>query len=146
MINLKIAFHKHPMPLGWELRVAAATGIPYWVSTYAYACHNWRGYVEIFVLILLCSLLSIIMYGYDLLDLITFALIPVIILVHHLTSSHLSAISNLCFTFSHTSSDPSPTLCALLTLLVFSYFNNSGGSHQQMHLAFPTEPPAPTCK
>ena len=34
MINLKIAFSKHPMPLGWELRVAAATGIPYWVSTY----------------------------------------------------------------------------------------------------------------
>jgi hypothetical protein len=76
MINLKIAFHKHPMPLGWELRVAAATGIPYWVSAYGYACHNWRGYIRSFVLVLLFLLLLIIMWGYDLLDLIKFTLFP----------------------------------------------------------------------
>ena len=32
LINLKLAFKAHPLPVGWELRVAEGTGIPYWID------------------------------------------------------------------------------------------------------------------
>ena len=32
LINLKLAFKSHPLPVGWELRVAEGTGIPYWID------------------------------------------------------------------------------------------------------------------